>query len=131
MADALLAQSALDRLQSTAHELVVEGESYRRRHKPGRPAASRERAVDAQRHRSHHHRAATEHRHNPVPTSWRNPGPIPVASDTPGRALARQPSHFPVREPVQGVTSRGRIDQLPAWKYGSVNHRDVKRGHDT
>ena len=35
MADPLLPQSALDRLQSTAHELVVEGESYRRRQKPG------------------------------------------------------------------------------------------------
>ncbi len=40
MADPLLAQSALDRLQSTAHELIVEGDSYRRRHKPGRPAAT-------------------------------------------------------------------------------------------
>jgi DNA replication protein DnaC len=34
MADPLLAQSAIDRLQSAAHELILEGESYRRRQKP-------------------------------------------------------------------------------------------------
>jgi DNA replication protein DnaC len=34
MADTLLAQSAIDRLQSSAYELVLEGESYRRRQKP-------------------------------------------------------------------------------------------------
>lgn len=36
MADPLLAQSAIDRFQSAAHELVVEGESFRRRQRPAR-----------------------------------------------------------------------------------------------
>ncbi|HZN18078.1 MAG TPA: ATP-binding protein [Micromonosporaceae bacterium] len=34
MADPLLAQSAVDRLVSTSHELIVEGDSYRRRQRP-------------------------------------------------------------------------------------------------
>jgi hypothetical protein len=34
MTDPLLAQSAVDRLTSTCHELIVEGDSYRRRQRP-------------------------------------------------------------------------------------------------
>jgi len=34
MADSLLAQSAIDRLQSAAYELVLEGDSYRQHQKP-------------------------------------------------------------------------------------------------
>ena len=36
MTDPLLAQSAVDRLTSTCHELIVEGESYRQRQRPAR-----------------------------------------------------------------------------------------------
>ena len=37
MTDPLLAQSAIDRLTSTCHELIVEGDSYRRRQRPAPP----------------------------------------------------------------------------------------------
>jgi DNA replication protein DnaC len=37
MTDPLLAQSAIDRLASTCHELIVEGDSYRRRQRPPAP----------------------------------------------------------------------------------------------
>ncbi len=43
MSDPLLAQSAVDRLVATSYELVIEGESYRRRQRPGR---TRQQAAD-------------------------------------------------------------------------------------
>ena len=37
MADPLLAQSAIDRITSAAHELIIEGDSYRTRQRPQHP----------------------------------------------------------------------------------------------
>jgi DNA replication protein DnaC len=51
MADALLAQSAIDRLQSSAYELVLDGESYRRRQRPT-PEAPTEHASPPRRRRA-------------------------------------------------------------------------------
>ena len=40
MTDPLLAQSTIDRLTSTCHELIVEGDSYRRRQRPAARSGS-------------------------------------------------------------------------------------------
>ncbi|MCA1695983.1 MAG: IS21-like element helper ATPase IstB [Actinobacteria bacterium] len=55
MADPLLAQSAVDRLVSTAHELIIEGDSYRRRHKPTKTNANTGVSVDQQNGDHHAH----------------------------------------------------------------------------
>ncbi len=54
MADPLLAQSAVDRLVSTTHELIIEGESYRRRQKPSISHAAIP-SVDGEKEAQHDH----------------------------------------------------------------------------
>ena len=77
MSDPLLAQSAVDRLVSTSYELVIEGESYRRRQRPHASATRQRVALTNKGEASEHHPAPLV-----VPSSWQPSGPITLASDT-------------------------------------------------
>ncbi len=72
--DPLLAQSAVDRLTSAAHTLVIEGPSYRQRTGPDGALTTDTRAM------------LISHL-QVVPCSWQPGGPITLASDMAGRTV--------------------------------------------
>ena len=86
MSDPLLAQSAVDRLTSTAHELVIEGQSYRRRQKPHAPIDTTNPDRDGR-------------KDDPVvPSSWQLGGATLVANDNrhiSGTRAMRRPGRTP------------------------------------
>jgi hypothetical protein len=80
MSDALLAQSAVDRLTSTAHTLVIEGSSYRQRdhHQRAAPDVDRGGPCDSLAH------------FQVVACSCQRSGPITLASDNEGIVCRRR-----------------------------------------
>ncbi len=120
MSDALLAQSAVDRLTSGAHTLVVEGPSYRQRHSTGVPAlTTREANSDA------HSQLQV------VPCSWQPGGPITLASDTSAAVCAGRLDHPAVAPSLRlsTVAMAGHLRASVAVPLSSPRSSRTRRQH--
>ncbi len=107
MADALLAQSAVDRLLNAAYELVLEGDSYRRHQKPRpdgdeAPRGSQRLAVAA----SQSHAPSSEGAHRDI-------RPDPRENE-------------PVRSPRTGATERLSVTTLGSTEVGTTRSKTVR-----
>ncbi|MGH3157988.1 MAG: ATP-binding protein, partial [Streptosporangiaceae bacterium] len=112
MTDPLLAQSAIDRLTSTCHELVIEGDSYRRRQRPPAPGVD-DPAPGPTRMRSPMH----------VPAGQRPSRPRHPANQTRPPGTGRHSCHHPHTRRRRHGSRRGGRPVRPSHTRDAVRHR--------